>query len=214
MAASKTLASPGPSTTTNFKDKLTSVITVTTRGAATKDLKTVTLHVSMLPSKAPRLAELAKTSSSDLKLLDLDSDAFGIFAAWLYGNTVTFDAGDGSEPYADPGDILTSVLDCFVLGTKIQATEFRNAVLTRACAISAEHGLVFRNEVVNLMYTKTRQGSMVRKWIVDEWVWQFDCENVGELDWESNKELEKEFVFDVLRAQARRLGKKAFRRVS
>ncbi|KAK5122554.1 hypothetical protein LTR85_003817 [Meristemomyces frigidus] len=199
----------------DIKDKLTAVVTVTTRGPADPNgdtnvninAKTVTLHIGMLAQKSPFLYRLALTSATpDLKLLELDSDAFGIFAAWVYSNTVTFDSDEG-----DAGDIFGSVLECYCLAQTLQAPEFANSVLAQACAVSAKHGLVFRNGVINEMYKRTSSGCALRRWIVDEWVWQYDSEAVGsgELDWEGNCDLCNGFLFEVVVAQARRIGRRA-----
>ncbi|KAK4542918.1 hypothetical protein LTR36_006107 [Oleoguttula mirabilis] len=208
-----------PATTDDIKDKLTTVMTITTRGPAhndktkpknqqTRAARTVALHVGMLAQKSPFLYRLALTSPGpEIKLLELDSDAFGIFAAWVYSNRVDFDThGD------DAGDILPSVLECYTLATQtLQAPGFANAVLRCACEVSATDGLVFRNGVITEMYKRTPRGCALRRWIVDEWVWQFDNEAVGsgELEWEGNGDLCNGFLFEVMVAQARRLGRKA-----
>ena len=212
---------PQTQPTTDFKNNLSSTVSITTRGAPSKDVQTVTIHQPILASRSPYLARLATNSpNSEVKLLDLDSDAFSMFAAWLYGSKIDFDVGDGSEPFADPGDVLASVLECYVLALKLEAPGFANVVLDCASQVSEEHGLVLRDEVINAMYNRTgslkseaggarSSGKMLRRWIVDEWVWQFDVENVFDLEWESNRSLTKEFLFDVVKAQARRLGKGA-----
>lgn len=71
-------------------------------------------------------------------------------------------------------------------------------------------GLVFLNEVINAIYRRTAakegEGGLLRRWMVDEWVWQFDAEGVGALKWVESKILAREFLFGVVRAQAGRLG--------
>ena len=109
---------------------------------------------------------------------------------------------------------MASVLECYTLALSLEAPGFANAVLDCAIRISEGQGLVFRDEVICAMYARTAPvkttadtGKLLRRWIVDEWVWQFDAENVFDLEWESNKGLCKEFLFDVVKAQAWRLGK-------
>lgn len=186
----------------DIKDKLTSVVTVTTRGKLDKAVKTVTLHVGMLAQKAPPLYRQALTSL-DIKALELDSEAFAIFAAWLYSGNIEFDTE------SDAGDILSSVLECYCLALTLQSSEFAKSILTQACTISAKHGLVFRNLIINETYKRTPPTCGLRRWIVDEWVWQYDSESVADLDWEGNCDLCNGFLFDVMVAQAKRIGERA-----
>lgn len=65
--------------TPHHRDKLTTVVTVTTRGAPHKEAKQVTLHKGMLPAKSPFLARACR-DRDEVKLLDVDSEAFGVFA--------------------------------------------------------------------------------------------------------------------------------------
>lgn len=194
---------------TDIKNKLATTVDIITRGPTAKaKAKTVALHIGMLSHQSPYLYRLALTSETkEIKLLELDSASFGIFAAWLYSEHIDFDIdGDG-----DAGDIFGSVLECYCLAQTLRAPAFATAVLAHACAVSAKQGLVFRNEVINAMYKRTSPGCALRRWIVDEWVWQFDNEAVssGELEWEANCDLCNGFLFDVVVAQARRIGSKA-----
>ena len=198
--------------TTDLKNNLTTTLTILTRGAPTNDLKSLTLHTSMVCPKSAYLSRLAQ-QTTDIKLLELDSDAFSIFAAWAYGGKIDFDVGDGSAPFADEGDTLASVLECYTLSLSLEAPGFGNAVLDRACEISKDKGLVFRDDVINEIFRRTEpasaQGGLLRRWIVEEWVWQFDCEGVGQLEWSAHRGLGREFLFEVVRCQAARLGKGA-----
>ena len=193
----------------DFRDKLTTVVTVTTRGPdLTKAPQTVTLHMEMLRDKSPVLFHHAIISTtSQVQLLDIDANAFATFAAWVYSARVDLSPKSGQQ--ADPGDVLPAVLECYILATELGATDFANSVFDRACAISAEHGLVFSDETINSMYERTanhRGECRLRQWIVDEWVWQFDAPNVRLLSWKEDKGLPKEFLYDVVVAQAKRLG--------
>nr|POE92332.1 hypothetical protein CFP56_70403 [Quercus suber] len=193
-----------PHSLPDLSAKLTSVITVSTRGPRNCESKIVTLHVAMLEDKSPFLTRLAESSPDpDLYLLELDCDAFSKFAAWVYGGGFEFDTFLSE----DLGDILNSVLDCYTLALKLEATLFANAVLEKACKVSAERGLVFRDDVVNAIFARTNRGSKLRKWIVDEWVWQFDAEGVSEISWASDRVLDKEIMFEMFQTAAKRLGK-------
>nr|POE63067.1 hypothetical protein CFP56_03970 [Quercus suber] len=193
-----------PHSLPDLSAKLTSVITVFTRGPRNCESKIVTLHVAMLEDKSPFLTRLAESSPGpDLHLLELDCDAFSKFAAWLYGGGFEFDTFLSE----DLGDILNSVLDCYTLALKLEATLFANAILEKACRVSAEKGLVFRNDVVNAIFARTNRGSKLRKWIVDEWVWQFDAEGLSEINWANDRVLEKEIIFEMFYSAAKRLGK-------
>ena len=86
---------------------------------------------------------------------------------------------------------------------------FGNAVLTQACKTSNEHGLVFRNDAITDIYSRTPFNSKLRAWIVDEWIWQYDSEGVADLEFQDCMSLFGGFVFEVMKAQARRIGKKA-----
>ncbi|KAK3725859.1 hypothetical protein LTR37_000007 [Vermiconidia calcicola] len=194
--------------TADLKHNLTTTLTILTRGAPTNDLKSLTLHTSMVCPKSAYLSRLAQ-QTTDIKLLELDADAFSIFAAWAYGGKIDFDVGDGSAPFADEGDILASVLECYTLSLSLEAPGFGNAVLDRACEISKDKGLVFGDDVINEIFRRTsaKDGSLLRRWIVEEWVWQFDCEGVGQLEWSAHRGLVREFLFEVVGCQAARLGR-------
>lgn len=56
------------------------------------------------------------------------------------------------------------------------------------------------------MYALTDPGCALRRWIVDEFVWEHDADSEDPLDFEEFKELNPEFLLDVVREQGRRLG--------
>lgn len=110
----------------------------------------------------------------------------------------------------DPGDILQSVLETSLLGVQLKAETFCHAVIDRACQISRQEGLLFRVANINTIYAQTERSSSIRKWIVDEWVWQYDARTKDDdMSWEDHKHLSPEVLFDVSREQGKRLGWRA-----
>lgn len=55
----------------------------------------------------------------------------------------------------------------------------------------------------------TRRDDGVRKWVVDEWIWQFDSEDVSDLTWSGNRDLSGEFLYEVVVEQRSRSGERA-----
>lgn len=206
------LASSSSTNDNEFKGKLGRAVTVLTRGKNGGEMQTTVLHTDKLRYKSPVLFRKAtESATNELKELDLDSAAFAIFGAWFYSAKVDLDVGeDPDSPVPDQGDVLASVLECYCLSEALEATDFGHAVMTKACQLSDEHGLKYDHAVINKIYQRTAAGSALRRWIVDAWVWQFDNENVADLKWNEEKALTKEFLFDVMKAQAKRLGKKAW----
>jgi hypothetical protein len=169
-----------------------------------------------------------------LKLLHYSTTGFKIFVAWLYAGSVdlwpasvpsigtaspsTTDSptkpgpsGEkatlGAPSSSDPGHLLPTLLRAYTLSLSLQTPSFANALLARVCRLSTIHGLVFDNDIINAIYRSTPPGCALRKWIVDEWVWQFgDSEGVDQLEWESECVPCNGFLFDCVVELAGRVG--------
>lgn len=200
-----------PIYSTDLKGDLSTVVTVTTRGLKAEDKpRSAVLHVNPLRTVSPVLhrqaIQAAESGSNTLELLRINADAFATFAGWVHNRRVEFgatgrdtvrDAGNGQEVVVvedkEEGDILGAVLESYTLAIGFGAIAFGNAVVRRACEISVQHGLVFGTEIICAIYERTKakvdQGGLLRRWIVDEWVWQFDAANVGSLVWREDKGL-------------------------
>jgi hypothetical protein len=143
------------------------------------------------------------------------------FVAWLLTGNFKFDCGGGDGHPADgsdnapedEGDILFSVLQYYLLAMRFRAFGFADAVIKQACETFPTKGGLLRDDMVNAIYdstsTHTFQGGYLRKWIVDEWVWNYDHEGYEDLEWNIHRIMTPEFLFDVMKVQARRLGKDA-----
>ena len=105
----------------------------------------------------------------------------------------------------DPGDILQSVLETYVLGQQMECPEFCYDVILHACETSDSKGLIFRNDVINQIYASTQPGCALRKWIVDEFVWEHDAASEDPLESGEFKDLSSGFLLDAVREQGKRL---------
>jgi hypothetical protein len=203
----------------DLQNKLTRTITILTRGASPKaPVRSFALHVNVLAEKSPYLRELifaeisveasaADQVAGELKLLELDGDAFAVFAEWMYSGKISFSKDDGADE-EDAGDILPRVLECYLLAQKLECRDFGNAIHAHACYVSAMHGLVFRNSAINDIYRRTTSmpGCALKRWIIDEWCWQYDADAADDLTFADNYELVNGFLFDVIKEQAARIG--------
>ena len=132
-----------------------------------------------------------------------------LFRNWYrHGSFRLYEASAFESSTESSPDVLNAVLDCCLLADIEQEPAFANEAIHLANKISVRSGLQFRNHVIKMLYHHSNQNSKIRAWIVDQWTWQYDSDG-ADSSMIKYEDLPAEFLFDVMKEQARRLGFKA-----
>jgi hypothetical protein len=197
-------------------------VTFITLDKGTNNPRRTNVPINILAQKWPSMANhVIANGQNEFDYSKDNGVAMTQFLAWLLTGNFKIDCGGGDGHPADgsdnapedEGDILFSVLQYYMLALRYRAFDFADAVIKRACEICLRKGGLLRIDMVNAIYDNTTADSFksgyLRKWIVNEWVWLFDNDRYEDLRWEDHRMLAPEFLFDVTKVQARRLGKDA-----
>lgn len=129
----------------------------------------------------------AESNSRSVTMPEDNPDAFRLFVQWLYIGDIMIDDAD-------------EWLEAWVLGDKIGNIAFRNCAMSKL--VNDHEHYCIDSTIVATVYRKSALGSKLRKWALDQVL--FDSSKGGLRvdadDWVSVVETEPEFVADVAKA--------------
>ncbi|PVH95395.1 hypothetical protein DM02DRAFT_690285 [Periconia macrospinosa] len=157
---------PPPATLSYFHSAVVSI--QLGQCAATLSSPVIQVHESLLcdnseffRAKTKAIWEASATGTIDLS--DEDPSIFKIFAHFVYTRKVEFKKG------GNPSQPFQNLIKSYILGEKLLAPSFQNAIIKALVKYQAEKDKFPGNDAIKLAYEGTPSNSPLRKLLVDFW---------------------------------------------
>jgi hypothetical protein len=132
-------------------------------------------------------------------LTEDDADSFAIYAHWLIWKKLAVKLGKSSK---NDRTEYQQLAYAYVLGDKLQDTQFRNDIINAFVAKRENEKLLPGSTTIDYIYTNTLESSKLRKFLVDVW-FRFGSNNI------EIKSLSHEFLTDLVCRQYIKRSQKA-----
>lgn len=115
-----------------------------------------------------------------MRLPEARATTFKAYSSWIYSGDVAEDICTPESKHADIGAAQESLIDLYLLGDTLDDIRLRNKAALMLFDGIRRHSMITGHENVHRIWESTASGSLLRKMMVDLYVWKLER---SDTDW-------------------------------